>query len=143
MLLPLTACDNPRQLLTSLCTKDPLQTGSTSRASCKVAKAALGGKDSKKKKKPEKSPVNFLQDKDVKESAWQRKEGKNPSGGLNEKGRKSYERENPGSDLKAPQPEGGPRKRSFCARMGGMKGPMKDDKGKPTRKALALRKWKC
>jgi hypothetical protein len=79
----------------------------------------------------------------VKESAWQRKEGKNPSGGLNEKGRKSYERENPGSDLKAPQPEGGPRKRSFCARMGGMKGPMKDEKGRPTRKALALRKWKC
>ena len=81
--------------------------------------------------------------KEVKESAWQRKEGKNPSGGLNEKGRKSYERENPGSDLKAPQPEGGPRKRSFCARMGGMKGPMKDEKGRPTRKALALRKWKC
>ena len=80
---------------------------------------------------------------DVKESAWQRKEGKNPSGGLNEKGRKSYERENSGSDLKAPQPEGGPRKRSFCARMGGMKGPMKDENGKPTRKALALRKWKC
>ena len=77
------------------------------------------------------------------ESAWQRKEGKNKAGGLNEKGRKSYERENPGSDLKAPQPEGGPRKKSFCARMGGMKGPMKDDKGKPTRKALALRKWKC
>jgi len=79
----------------------------------------------------------------VKESAWQRKEGKNKEGGLNEKGRKSYERENPGSDLKAPQPEGGPRKRSFCARMGGMKGPMKDEKGRPTRKALALRKWKC
>ena len=81
--------------------------------------------------------------KSFKESAWQRKEGKNPSGGLNEKGRKSYERENPGSDLKAPQPEGGPRKRSFCARMGGVKGPMKDEKGRPTRKALALRKWKC
>ena len=76
-------------------------------------------------------------------AAWQKKEGKNPEGGLNEKGRKSYERENPGSDLKAPQPEGGPRKRSFCARMGGMKGPMKDEKGRPTRKALALRKWKC
>ena len=76
-------------------------------------------------------------------AAWQRKEGKNKKGGLNEKGRKSYERENPGSDLKAPQPEGGPRKRSFCARMGGMKGPMKDEKGRPTRKALALRKWKC
>ena len=68
---------------------------------------------------------------------------RNKSGGLNEKGRKSYERENPGSDLKRPQPEGGPRKRSFCARMGGVKGPMKDSKGRPTRKALALRKWKC
>jgi hypothetical protein len=78
-----------------------------------------------------------------KSAAWQRKEGKNKEGGLNEKGRKSYERENPGSDLKAPQPEGGPRKKSFCARMGGMKGPMKDEKGRPTRKALALRKWKC
>lgn len=76
-------------------------------------------------------------------AAWQRKEGKNPSGGLNEKGRKSYEAENPGSDLKAPQPEGGPRKRSFCARMGGVEGPMKDEKGRPTRKALALKKWKC
>ena len=76
-------------------------------------------------------------------AAWTRKEGQNKEGGLNEKGRKSYERENPGSDLKAPQPEGGPRKRSFCARMGGMEGPMKDEKGRPTRKALALRKWKC
>ena len=78
-----------------------------------------------------------------KSAAWQRKEGKNKTGGLNEKGRKSYERENPGSDLKAPQPEGGPRKRSFCARMGGVKGPMKKPDGSPTRKALALRKWKC
>ena len=79
----------------------------------------------------------------MKEEAWTKKAGKNKEGGLNEKGRKSYERENPGSDLKAPQPEGGPRKRSFCARMGGVKGPMKDENGKPTRKALALRKWKC
>ena len=80
---------------------------------------------------------------DEKSAAWQRKEGKSKTGGLNEKGRKSYERENPGSDLKAPQPEGGPRKRSFCARMGGVKGPMKKPDGSPTRKALALRKWKC
>ena len=80
---------------------------------------------------------------EAKSAAWQRKEGKNKEGGLNEKGRKSYERENPGSDLKAPQPEGGPRKRSFCARMGGVKGPMKKPNGEPTRKALALRKWKC
>ena len=77
------------------------------------------------------------------EAAWTKKEGKNKNGGLNEKGRKSYERENPGSDLKAPQPEGGPRKKSFCARMGGMEGPLKDDKGEPTRKKLALDKWKC
>ena len=76
-------------------------------------------------------------------AAWTRKEGQNKNGGLNEKGRKSYEAENPGSDLKAPQPEGGPRKKSFCARMSGNPGPMKDEKGRPTRKALALRKWKC
>jgi hypothetical protein len=48
-----------------------------------------------------------------------------------------------GTNLKAPQPGGGPRKRSFCARMSGVKGPMKDSKGRPTRKALALRRWKC
>jgi len=86
-------------------------------------------------------------------AAWQRKAGKNKEGGLNEKGRKSYERENPGSDLKAPvtkdpskldpDSKSAKRRKSFCARMGGMEGPMKDDKGKPTRKALALRKWNC
>jgi hypothetical protein len=71
-----------------------------------------------------------------------RKEHKNPSGGLNAKGRAYYNRKT-GSKLKAPQPKGGARKRSFCARMSGVKGPMKDSKGRPTRKALALRKWKC
>ena len=80
--------------------------------------------------------------KKAKNGAWQRKEGKNSEGGLNQKGRDSYNRET-GGHLKAPQPEGGPRKRSFCARMGGVKGPMKKPNGKPTRKALALRKWKC
>ena len=45
--------------------------------------------------------------------AWTRSEGKSKSGGLNEKGRKSYEAASPGSDLKAPQPEGGARKKSF------------------------------
>lgn len=77
----------------------------------------------------------------AKTPAWQRKEGKNPTGGLNAKGRASAKRE--GMNLKPPQPEGGPRKNNFCARMGGMPGPMKDENGKPTRKALALRKWKC
>jgi hypothetical protein len=71
-----------------------------------------------------------------------RKEHKNPEGGLNAKGR-AYYNSKTGSNLKAPQPEGGPRKRSFCARMEGVKGPMKKPDGSPTRKALALRKWKC
>ena len=77
----------------------------------------------------------------AKSPAWQRKEGKNPAGGLNEKGRASLRAQ--GHDIKRPQPEGGSRKDSFCARMGGMTGPMTDDKGEPTRKALSLRKWKC
>ena len=62
--------------------------------------------------------------------------------GLTAKGRAKYNRET-GSNLKAPQPEGGPRKKSFCARMSGMPGPMKDENGKPTRKAASLRRWKC
>ena len=76
--------------------------------------------------------------------AWQRSEGKSPSGGLNEKGRKSYERQNPGSDLKAPQPEGGPRKKSFCARSAGqMKMFPKAAKDPNSRLRLARKKWKC
>lgn len=78
--------------------------------------------------------------------AWTRKEGQNPSGGLNEKGRKSYERQNPGSNLQAPQPEGGSRKKSFCARMCGMKKRRTGAKGKRdpnSRINKALRKWKC
>ncbi|CAB4139435.1 hypothetical protein UFOVP336_45 [uncultured Caudovirales phage] len=71
-----------------------------------------------------------------------RKEHKSPSGGLSAKGRAYYNAKT-GSNLKAPQPEGGARKKSFCARMSGVKGPMKDENGKPTRKALALKKWKC
>ena len=62
--------------------------------------------------------------------------------GLTAAGRKKYNAAT-GSNLKAPQPGGGARKRSFCARMSGVKGPMKKPNGKPTRKALALRKWKC
>jgi hypothetical protein len=67
---------------------------------------------------------------------------KSRKGGLTAKGRAKYNRAT-GSNLKAPQPGGGPRKRSFCARMSGMKGPLKKPNGKPTRKALALRRWKC
>jgi len=86
-------------------------------------------------------------------AAWQRKEGKNPEGGLNAKGIASYRRENPGSKLSMavttppsklkPGSKAANRRKSFCARMGGVDGPMKDEKGRPTRKALALRKWNC
>ena len=62
--------------------------------------------------------------------------------GLTAKGRAKYNAAT-GSNLKAPQPEGGPRKKSFCARMSGMPGPMKDEKGRPTRKAASLKRWKC
>jgi len=79
--------------------------------------------------------------------AWQRKEGKNPSGGLNAKGRASYNRANPGKPgLKAPQPGGGSRKKSFCARMGGMKKKLTSSKtanDPNSRINKSLRKWKC
>jgi hypothetical protein len=73
--------------------------------------------------------------------AWQRKEGKNPEGGLNQKGRDSYNREH-GGNLKAPVKEGtNPRRVSFAARFAGIKGAMKKPNGEPTRKALALKAW--
>ena len=79
--------------------------------------------------------------------AWQRKEGKNPAGGLNAKGRASYNRANPGKPgLKAPQPEGGSRKKSFCARMSGMKKKLTSAKtanDPNSRINKSLRKWKC
>lgn len=78
-----------------------------------------------------------------------RKEHKNKTGGLSKKGRDYYNRKT-GSNLKAPVTgkakkgsKAAKRRKSFCARMSGVKGPMKDSKGRPTRKALALRKWKC
>lgn len=65
----------------------------------------------------------------------------NPEGGLNAAGR-AYFKRTEGSNLKAPVRSGtNPRRVSFAARFAGMKGPMKDDKGRPTRKALALKAW--
>ena len=70
--------------------------------------------------------------------AWTRKAGKNPKGGLNAKGRRSYK----GGKLKAPVKSGDiPRRASFLARMGGMPGPERDSKGRPTRLLLSLRAW--
>ena len=79
-----------------------------------------------------------------------KKEYQNPEGGLNAKGR-AYFNKKTGSNLKPPvsakeaakSPKAAGRRKSFCARMGGVKGPMKDEKGRPTRKALALKKWDC
>ena len=86
-------------------------------------------------------------------AAWQRKAGKSKTGGLNRKGVASYRREHPGSKLQTAvttKPsklkrgsKAAKRRKSFCARMSGVKGPMKKPNGKPTRKALALRKWNC
>mgnify|MGYP001205935741 CR=1 FL=1 len=80
-------------------------------------------------------------------AAWTRKAGKNKSGGLNEKGRKSYERENPGSDLKAPSKKvGNPRRKSFCARMRGMKKKLtskKTARDPNSRINKSLRAWNC
>ena len=82
----------------------------------------------------------------AKTPAWTRKEGQDPKGGLNAKGRASAKAE--GMNLKPPAPapkteKDAARKKSFCARMSGMPGPSKDESGKPTRKALALKAWKC
>ena len=74
----------------------------------------------------------------MKTPAWTRKEGKNPKGGLNAKGRASYK----GGTLKAPVKSGdNPRRASFLARMAGMRGPERDPKGKPTRLLLSLKAW--
>ena len=76
--------------------------------------------------------------------AWQTSEGKSESGGLNDKGRASLKAQ--GHDIKRPQPEGGPRKDSFCARMKGMKSKLTSEetaRDPDSRINKALRKWKC
>ena len=70
-----------------------------------------------------------------------------PKGGLNAAGRAHFKRTE-GANLKPPAPNPKTksdkgRRKSFCARMGGNPGPMKDEKGRPTRKALALKAWNC
>ena len=89
-------------------------------------------------------------------AAWQRKEGKNPEGGLNRKGIESYRRENPGSKLSMavttkpsklkPGSKSANRRKSFCARMGGMKKRLTSAKtanDPDSRINKALRKWNC
>lgn len=90
---------------------------------------------------------------DIKEYAIDAKGHKSSTGGLTQKGVDAFRRENPGSKLQTavttkpsklkPGSKAAKRRKSFCARMSGVEGPMKDEKGRPTRKALALRKWNC
>ena len=95
------------------------------------------------KHEPEDTPPQYQSE----GAAWTKKSGKNEAGGLNEKGRKSYEKENPGSDLKAPSKEkGNPRRKSFCARMSGMKSKLTSKKtanDPDSRINKSLRKWDC
>lgn len=80
----------------------------------------------------------------AKSPAWTRKEGKNPEGGLNAKGRASAKAQ--GMNLKAPQPEGGPRRDSFCARMSGMKKKLTSRKtanDPNSRINKSLKAWNC
>ena len=83
----------------------------------------------------------------AKTPAWTRSEGKNPEGGLNAKGRASYNRANPDKPgLKPPQPEGGPRRDSFCARMKGMKAKntsAETARDPNSRINKSLRAWNC
>ena len=100
-----------------------------------------------------KSPDAWIKEQIEESAAWQRKAGKDPKGGLNRKGIASYRREHPGSKLSMavttppsklkPGSKAANRRKSFCARMSGMEGPMKKPNGEPTRKALSLRKWNC
>ena len=117
----------------------------------KRIKAGSGEKMRKPGSKGAPTKQDFI---DAQESAaWQRKEGKSETGGLNRKGIMSYRRENPGSKLSMAVTtppsklkkgsKAAKRRKSFCARMSGVDGPMKKPNGEPTRKALALRKWNC
>ena len=88
--------------------------------------------------------VTAISEKKAETPAWQRSEGKNPDGGLNNKGRASLKAE--GKNIKRPQPEGGSRKDSFCARMGGMKAKLTSEataNDPDSRINKALRKWNC
>ena len=111
------------------------------------APAKPGSKDYPAKDAFKKAARTAKEEFELATEGWTRKEGKKKSGGLNEKGRKSYERENPGSDLKAPSKKvGNPRRASFCARMKGMKKKLTSKKtanDKDSRINKSLRAWNC
>jgi len=89
----------------------------------------------------------------LEEAAVDKKGHFSSTGGMTKKGVEAHRRANPGSKLQTavttkpsklkPGSKAANRRKSFCARMSGVEGPMKDEKGRPTRKALALKKWNC
>ena len=109
--------------------------GITSELTEVVVKSQQKRCSNKKRRSRKKQKNKFMS------AAWTRKEGQNPKGGLNAKGRASYNKET-GGHLKDPVKSGvNPRRVSFAARFAGMKGAMKKPNGEPTRKALALKAW--
>lgn len=118
---------------------------------CWTGYEAIGMKEKNGKKVPNCVPVK--EESELEEAATADAKGhKSATGGLTQKGRDAYNREH-GSNLKAPVTtppsklkagsKAANRRKSFCARMSGVDGPMKKPNGEPTRKALALRKWNC
>jgi len=111
------------------------------------APAKSGSKDYPAKDAFQKAARTAKESFELEEAAWTKKSGKNKEGGLNEKGRRSYEKENPGSDLKAPSKKvGNPRRSSFCARMKGMKKKLTSKKtasDPDSRINKSLRAWNC
>ena len=116
---------------------------------CWKGYTAVGMKDKNGKKVPNCVPQN--EEVDLDEAAVDAKGHKSSTGGLTQKGRDAYNAKGanlqapvttPPSELKAGS-KAANRRKSFCARMGGMEGPMKKPNGEPSRKALALRKWNC
>ncbi len=103
-----------------------------------------------------KSFIQFIQEEVLNERGADSKGHKRSTesgAGLTRKGVMAYRRKNPGSKLSTavttppskldPDSKAAKRRKSFCARMSGVKGPMKDEKGRPTRKAMSLRRWNC
>ena len=130
-----------------------IKTGSGYKLVSKKTGKNLGTATSKAGIEKREREVEYFKHQHEESAAWQRKAGKDPEGGLNRKGIASYRKEHPGSHLSMavttppskldPDSKAAKRRKSFCARMSGMEGPMKKPNGEHTRKALSLRKWNC
>jgi len=142
-------CDMLRQVITSPTMQVPAWVQSKiTLATDYLNSSAMYMSGKNEEVQPELNKLSFKEFLEVAEgAAWTKKSGKSSSGGLNEKGRKSYERENPGSDLKAPSKKvGNPRRASFCARMKGLKKKLtskKTARDPDSRVNKSLRAWDC